>query len=360
MKDTFGITVSDRTKRLLAEGYGIDCRESSFMMYSYSQDEKPDYWVKMKNSGLTAICTDPCYVDCGFRAAAIDFAHWYQRLRKNDAILVESTEDIVRAKKEGKLAYIFAMQSPEPIEDQICLLEVMHRMGLRMTGLSYQRRNYLADGGYEPSATGLSRLGFEALQEMNRLGLLVDLAHTTDQVMWDVLNNSKQPVINSHSCVRSLHNHKRNVGDDVMKALAEKGGVMCIATHSSFLKKGGTKTGTTIDDMLEHIDYALNIMGEDGVGIGFDVGECRNDMERLLLAQKTDETRSLEENIYRREHPETIKKDPPENRYVRELSTRENYPLLIEKMVQHGYSDELIMKIMGGNVMRVFKEVWGK
>lgn len=360
MNDTYGIVVSDRTKRLLAEGYGIDCRDSSFMMYSYSLDEKPEYWGKMKRSGLTALFTDPCYVDCGFRAAAVDFSHWYQRLRDNDAVLAETTEDIIKAKQEGKLAYIFAMQSPEPIEDQICLLEVMYRMGLRVMEFSYQRRNYLADGGFEPSMAGLSRLGFEALQEMNRLGLVADLAHTTDQVMWDVLNNSKQPVLNSHSCVRALCEHKRNVSDDIMKAMAEKGGVQCIATHSSFLKKGGTQTGTTIDDMLQHIDYAINIMGEDGVGIGFDVGECRNDMERFLLADKSKETRSLEENARRKAHPETVKKDPPENRYVRELSTRENYPLLIEKMVQHGYSDKRILKIMGGNVMRVLKEVWGK
>lgn len=344
MDNSIGVNVSDRAKGLLAEACVIEGRDPSFLMYRFTGDDKPEYWESIRKSGITSICVDPAWVDFRFRDAAVDFASWYKRIRENNAILVETTEDIVRAKKEGKPSFIFAHQSPDPMEDEIGFIEVLYRMGLRIMEFSYFRQNYLSGGGTEAGNVGLSKLGFEALKEMNRVGIVADLAHSTDKAMMDVLEHSEKPVINSHSCVKALCDHRRNSSDDILKALGERKGVYCVCGHSAFLKKDGGKTGSTLDDWVRHIDYLLNLIGPDCVGIGYDVGEGRNDSEMAILGSKAGISSG----------------GSIANRYTKEMQSRANFPLIVEKLIEQGYSDEVIKKIIGGNLMRVFKEVWGK
>ena len=216
-------------------------------------------------------------------------------------------------------------------------------MGMRMMQFAYQRRNMLAEGIGEKTNVGLSDLGKEMLKEMNRVGMAVDLAHASEQTMEDILSLSEKPVINSHSCCRSLVETRRNVSDELIKEQAKRGGVYCVSAYSAFLKKNGGFEGTTLDDWALHVDYLLNLVGPDYVGIGFDVGEGRSPSEVNILHSRAN-----------------ITGKHPTHRYVTELTCRANFPLLVEKLINMGYEDSVIEKVLGGNLVRAFKEIWGK
>ncbi len=340
-----GKDVSAPAGSILDEAVIIDGRDPTFLLHRFTKDEKEAYWPAVAASGITAICVDPAWVDDGFREAAASFAAWYRRIRERDQVLVLDVEDIQRAKREGKTGFILNLQSPTPVENEPGFVEVLQRMGLRIMQFAYQRRNYLADGCGEPGGAGLSRLGLEVLGEMNRVGVVADLAHASEQVMKDALAKSTQPMINSHAGVRALMDHPRNMSDELLKALADQGGVFCISAYSAFLKKDGEKTGTHIEDWRRHLDYLLDLIGPDHIGFGFDVGEGRTAAEVAIIHGDDKKGSSA---------------DPPKHRYVSELTSRSNFPCLVEALVAAGYPDEVIRKVLGGNLLRLFGQVWNQ
>lgn len=341
MAKEYAVEVSGRARQLLESSCVIDARDPTFLMYSFTKDGKPDYWDNIAKSGLNAICVDPNWVDAGLRDTAADFADWYKRLREHNCILVESAADITRAKETGTVGFVLAAQSPDAMEDNVGFVEVLYKMGMRIMQLAYQRRNYLAEGVGEKTNIGLSKMGRDAVKEMNRVGMLIDLAHATEQTMYDTLELSEDPVINSHSCALALCDERRNVSDELIRLQCEKGGVFCLSAYSDFLKKGGGASGTTLDDWARQMDYVLNLVGPDHVGIGFDVGEGRNAAEVRIL------------------HNGALGAgEGPKHRYVSELVCRAQYPLVVEKLISMGLSDDDIAKIIGGNVQKLFARVW--
>ena len=254
---------------------------------------------------------------------------------------VEKVEDIDRAKAEDKVGFIFASQSPEAVEGNAGFVEVLYKMGMRIMQLAYQRRNMLGEGVGEPTNTGLSLLGKEVVQEMNRVGMLIDTAHATEQTMIDILETSTQPTVNSHSCCLSLKKHRRNVSDELIQLQCSKGGVYCLSAYGDFLIDNGGQIGATLDDWARHMEYLLKLVGPDHVGIGFDVGEGRNAAEVQILHNGA---------------PGTGK--GPKYRYVKELVCRAQYPLVVEKLIEMGLSDADIGKVIGGNLRKLFAEVW--
>lgn len=341
MSREYAIEVSDRAKSILEKNVAIDCRDPTFLMYSFTKDGKGPYWDNIAKSGLNAICVDPNWIDANLRDTAADFADWYKRIREHDCILVEKAEDIDRAKAEGKVGFIFASQSPEAAEGNEGFVEVLYKMGMRVMQLAYQRRNLLGEGVGEPTNTGLSLLGKKVVKEMNRVGMLIDTAHATEQTMLDILELSTQPTVNSHSCCLALKEDRRNVSDEIIKLQCSKGGVYCLSAYGSFLIPNGGEIGATLDDWARHMEHLVNLVGPDHVGIGFDVGEGRNAAEVQILHNGA---------------PGTGK--GPKYRYVKELVCRAQYPLVVEKLIEMGLSDTDIGKIIGGNLRRLFGEVW--
>jgi microsomal dipeptidase-like Zn-dependent dipeptidase len=266
---------------------------------------------------------------------------------RNDSILTiaEKVADIEAAHAQNKTALILGFQAPKPIDDDPSLLEGFHRMGIRICGLSYQRRNYFANGSGEDKDNGLGMLGFELVRTMNDLGVVIDLSHVGDTSSLDAIEASEHPVIISHSNARALCNHFRNATDEMIRAMAKKGGVIGIGALSMYLREDGPKVGTTFKDAVRHMAYVAELVGIDHVGIGTDAApESRKMGDLQAMDSRYPEFKFSTEG-------------PIEKRYAFQKIT--DMPKLTDQLVAHGFSDEDIAKILGGNMMRVFRKIWG-
>jgi membrane dipeptidase len=229
------------------------------------------------------------------------------------------------------------------------LLKIFYQLGLRICGLAYTRRNAFADGCGEKTDCGLSRIGELAVEEMNKLGVLIDLSHCGYTASMQAIDLSKDPVSFTHSCARGVYDHIRNLTDEQIKACAEKGGVIGVNAFSNYLHPKGLAEGATVAHSLNHIDYIVNLVGVDHVGIGTDTTESRTVDEALELARAYPELG---------EPPKSVTLESIRKRYaLKSIMEIRNYT---RGLVARGYSDQEILKILGGNFLRLFKKVWKK
>ncbi|MHB1033629.1 MAG: dipeptidase [Pirellulales bacterium] len=256
-------------------------------------------------------------------------------------------EDVVAAKKQGKHCLYFSgngvplAQRWESPEDKLSYLRIFFQLGIRMMHMTYNRRNMLGDGCAEPANAGLSDLGRAAVAEMNRLGVIADVAHSGWQTSLETAKASSRPMVASHTACDAVHHGIRAKPDGVIKAIADTGGYIGICCIPAFLGGKGN-----IQSMLDHVDYAVRRFGAEHVAIGTDVEYTSpNQDAEAEKVPKTGKTRPRWEALW-----------PPGSRDFRgdRLSLAwTNWPLFTVGMVQRGYSDADIQKILGGNVMRV-------
>ncbi len=247
----------------------------------------------------------------------------------DEVVIALTTEDVLQAKKEGKLAAILSFEGAEPILSELGLLRIFYRLGFRNIGLTWNYRNAVADGGYEGVAGGgLSSFGREVVREMNRLGMMIDIAHLAPAGMRDVLKISERPVIHSHQGVNALApNATRTLHDEMLEAIAANGGVFCVTTVPQALTDRGEDA--TINTFLDHVDYAVKVMGIDHVGLGADFDVLQSHLEKPLSP------------------------------WLKGLEEADKWPLVTAGLCDRGYTESDIRKILGLNLLRVFKEVIG-
>jgi len=305
---------------------------------------REEYFPKLIESKLTAISITVNYQGwMSLEEVLLNFGGLHSKINSNSdkLLLVEKVADIQRAKTEGKVGVIMAFQDGRPMEYDLGLARALYRLGLRISGLTYQRKNYFADGCGERTDSGLSTLGVQLVEEMNRLGIVIDLTHTGHASSLDAIEVSQHPVIFSHNCARGIYDHFRNSSDEQLKALARKGGVNCVSTFAPFLRERGTLEGTTLEDTLNHIDYIVNLVGVDYVGVGLDSApDSRTPEQANTMAGRYPE---FEWGLF-------------EHRYA--IKTVSDIQYLTHGLVARGYSDADIEKILGGNLLRVFSTVW--
>ncbi|MCB1061711.1 MAG: membrane dipeptidase [Verrucomicrobiae bacterium] len=259
-------------------------------------------------------------------------------------------DDIDAVKKAGRHCLYFTgngvplTQQWESIPDELRYLRVFYQLGIRMMHLTYQRRNMIGDGCGEEANAGLSDFGKAVIAEMNRVGVIPDCAHSGWQTSLEAAQISEKPVVASHSVAGALYAHIRSKPDEVIKAIADTDGYIGICCISRFLRGKGD-----INAFLDHIDYVAKKFGVDHVAIGTDVAYgSRNSAEENKkaavggLRRKREPFRSL------------WPKDDfiPTAEAAASLAWT-NWPMFTVGLVQRGYSDEDIQKILGGNVMRV-------
>lgn len=275
--------------------------------------------------------------------------------------LAYTTADIEKAFAEGKIAMPMGMENGSPIAGSLENLKHFYDRGIRYITLAHSLSNHISDSSYDPNKRwgGLSDFGKELVPEMNKIGIMVDISHVSDGAFWDVMEISKVPAIASHSSARFFTpGFERNMNDDMIKELAKNGGVIQINYGSSFLTEEANKFGdvrtaafeayadandvektldnrivwleenaadfpypyATLDQTLDHFDHIVELVGIDHVGVGSDYDGVGDSLPLGL----------------------------------KDVSS---YPTLIEGLLGRGYSEEDIAKILGGNLMRVWKEV---
>ncbi len=242
---------------------------------------------------------------------------FYSEIEANDGIVSVTTPDeIVSAKEEGMVAALLSIEGAEPLMGDVGLLRVFYKLGVRMLSFAWNYRTPFADGlNAKRAESKLPDLGVQALEEMERLGMVFDVSHLSDSNFWDVVNIVKGPFIASHSNCRDVCDHPRNLTDDMIRALADHGGVMGMNFAPAFV----AKENATVENVVDHIDHIIDLVGPDYVGLGSDF-----------------------DGIGR----------PPVG-----LEDVSKIPNITRVLVKREYSDKDILKILGGNHHRVFKEV---
>ncbi len=234
---------------------------------------------------------------------------------KTDIFQVKNYSDLLMVKEDSRIGFITLMEGADPIEEPKKLYD-FHERGVRIIGLAWDNQNQYASGNYTDS--GLTKEGIELIKRMNDLGIILDLSHLNETCFWEAIEACTTIPIASHSNARSLTNHPRNLKDDQLLAISERGGVIGLVLYNDFLKTG--IEDPTLEDVFAHADYIINLCGEDHVGIGSDLdGADVND-------------------------------------FPQEIRTVADLPKIAEYFLKKGYSEERVRKIMGGNFLRVLKE----
>ena len=278
------------------------------------------------------------------REAIASLSRWRAKIRSvgSDLRLITQADDIRQAKEHEQLGAIFHFQNTRPIEHDVGLLEIFHSLGVRIVQLTYNRRNLVGDGCEEPVDAGLSMFGKTVVRQMNELGLVIDLSHTGERTTLEAIELSDYPCIFSHSNVNTIRPNDRNLSDDQIRAAAANGGVVGIAGFPSFVS---SSERPKIDEFVAHIEYISELVGADHVGLGIDYASnpTGEEFDDLIEIGKW-----LPANYQR----------PPWH-YPLGMEDVTLLPNLTEQLLQRGFSTEDIMKILGGNFLRVFQAVWG-
>jgi membrane dipeptidase len=298
----------------------------------------------LKRAGITASNHTVTGVNSNFFEGGREISRCLEWVNghSSEVSLVESARDVERAKEKGMYGVIMGPQNSDIVEGDINLLPAIYKLGVRIMQLTYQTRNYVGDGCAEIAAVGLSAFGHDLIQEMNRLGMLVDLSHCGRGTTDEAIVASKKPVVFSHTHPYAMAKHPRNKTDEQIHALAEKGGVMGITEYSPIAQvKPGVRP--TIVDYLDQIDYVAKLVGAKHVGIGLDIDDTSTP-ERFAE--------------FKRNFPELCRDYDFETRRIDGLSELADCPQIARGLVSRGYSDGEILMILGGNFMRVFSDVW--
>lgn len=297
----------------------------------------------MRRGGLTAAnCT--CCVWEGFEGTMRNIAQWKRWFREHGDLItqVHTTADIHRAKEQDKTGIILGWQNITGIEDQIGYLELFKALGVGVIQMAYNTQNLVGTGCYESHDGGLSDFGHEVVAEMNRVGILCDLSHVGPKTSEDVIKASKKPVAYSHCLPAGLKAHPRNKSDDQLRFIADHGGFVGVTMFPPFLTNG---VGSTVDDYVEAIDYVIDLVGEDHVGIGTDFTQGH---DRSFFDWIT------HDKGYGRKLTEFGEIKNPEG--MRRIG---DFPNLTEAMDRAGWSEARIRRVIGENWVNLLQEVWG-
>jgi len=337
----------DKAAQLHAESIIIDC-------LNVSDWDDRETFEGIQRGGVTAINATIAVWE-NFTETVDAIARWYLKFDKfADLIMpIKTVADIRKAKAEGKSGIIFGFQNACPVEDDLRRLRIFHELGVRIIQLTYNNSNFLGAGYAESPKLGLSKFGRNFIEECNRLGILVDLSHVNEQTTMDAIEASEKPPAFTHVGPRALFEHPRNKTDEQLKALAAKRGVAGANAETNFI---AAWKKATLSDYLDTIDYMVNLIGIDHVGIGPDFTTNRSNKEwfRWILTG-----RNIDKKVeYPKEFRTEREGDIVVPYYPEGFQSAADFPNLTRGLLDRGYSERDVKKIIGENWLRLFKEVW--
>lgn len=230
---------------------------------------------QMREGGVDAVHVTIAYHE-NFRETVANMTRWNGLFERYPQLIFQgfSGDDVRRARETGRTAIFFGFQNPSPMEDDIHLVEILHRLGARFMQLSYNNQSLLATGCYEAEDPGITRMGREVIAEMNRVGLVVDMSHSAERSTLEAMEISARPIVVTHANPAFWHPALRNKSDAVLRGLGESGGMLGFSLYPHHLKDG---SGCSLESFCRMVADCAERMGVDHIGIGSDLCQDQPD-----------------------------------------------------------------------------------
>jgi membrane dipeptidase len=280
-----------------------------------------------------------------------------------EVVVARRAEDFDRAWRAGKMAVMYHVQNAEPIADQLDRIDTLDGLGLCAVQLTNNLRNRVGEGCLEPNDGGLSRFGQALVQKLNARQMLVDVSHGSPRTALDAVAVSSVPVIASHTAARALSGHARGLPDEVIRAIADKGGYIGVVIMPAFIlpaggdgraEKHGKPPGwATLDTVADHVEHLIRVAGEDHVGIGSDWGKPYYTALTWSASMVNESIAGFDWVGWRPED----RFDP--NMQCLGMETWDSWPNLTATLLHRGLPERVVAKVIGGNFLRVFRDVCG-
>ena len=237
-----------------------------------------DIFRQMNEGGVSAVHVTICYHE-DFQEMVENVIAWNRLFEEYSDLIFQgrSSDDVLKGADEGRTAIIFGFQNCSPIEDNIGLVEICHQLGVRFMQLSYNNQSLLATGCYEEDDPGITRMGRQVISEMNRVGLVVDMSHSAARSTLEAIEISSRPIAITHANPLFWCDALRNKSDDVLKALAESGGILGFSMYPHHLKN---KSACLLEEFCEMIARTAEMIGVERIGMGSDL--CQNQPDRVV------------------------------------------------------------------------------
>ena len=298
-----------------------------------------NYLPQFKSGGfdliVSAIFIDDFFLpEMGLRRALDQIGFLYAEMDESPGRfrLCRTASEARAAKSAGQTAIFLSLEGAEPLQNDVQLLRIFYELGVRGLGLVWSRRNYVADGAFfsptrEGRKGGLTSFGIELIEQAEALGMFIDVSHMNDEGFWDVIDVATKPIIASHSNCRSLATTMRNLTDDQIRAIAQNNGVIGMNSVDVFIRDPGIDTHVT--DFVDHVDHIVSTVGINHVGLGFDLCDSFQGFLQFTESLQTQDV----------------------------IKTHAGLGDFTAELIKRGYADEDIIAILGGNFMRVYKEI---
>lgn len=301
---------------------------------------------EMRQGSLTAVnCASVVWEN--FREAMTCISAWNGWFAENGDLImpVRRVEDIHTAHATGRTGIVLGFQNTSPIEDRLQYLQIFHDLGVKFMQMTYNTQNYAGSGYLEEHDSGLTGFGREMLHEMNRVGIVCDMSHVGLKTTEGILAHSRKPVCFTHVLPRALHDVSRNKPDALLRACADQGGIVGLSLFTPGFRTGNA---TTVADYVDVVAYAVDLLGEDHVGLGFDfsLDHPRPGPYQTYASRDKGYARTLTEFA-------TARIDKPKG--------IERYPMMpnvTTEMLRRGWPPELVRKLLGQNWLAFLSRVW--
>ena len=344
---------SERANKIVHNSMTVDTLWSGVWPSQWDSPEAPEFHDQMdkcKAAGFKVLAACPTVdsLDASVEAIIKGAEFYLKKMneRPDNYMLVRTTKDIDEAVKQNKLGIFFTHQGTQIFGGDVDRVGFWREMGFGYCLLAYNQRNDVGDGCFESENRGLTDFGKTLIDSYNRYGMLVDVSHTGEQTSLDAIERSSQPVISSHSGAMAVAKYQRSLTDQVIKAIAKSGGVCSINMVGAFIDTSNPDIVTT-DMVFRHIDYMANLVGIDHVGFGSDYIPNVNFTASVIQTP-------MGQSVF------------PDGGYTTKVGAK-GFPTpapyqivaaLVDKMLEEGYSEKDCGKFLGGNMYRVFNQVW--
>ena len=304
---------------------------------------------QMAEGGVSAVHVTICYHE-NFRETVANIEAWNRRFEAFPELIFQgfNADDVRRAREEGRTAIFYGFQNCAPIEDDIGLVEICHRLGARFMQLSYNNQSLLATGCYEEEDPGITRMGRQVIREMNRVGLVVDMSHSAERSTLEAIELSERPIAITHANPAFWHPALRNKPDAVLKALAGSGGMLGFSLYPHHLKD---KSDCSLESFCTMVARTAEMTGVQALGIGSDL--CQDQPDSVVEWMRNG--RWTKERDYG-EGSAAAAGFPPQPDWFRD---NRDFGRIAEGLAAAGFSPEEVAGLLGGNWLSFFERSFG-